>query len=53
MNQFDHHNSTTDIQENILLEMMKQHISNGLSIPYSTNCKRDSIEFYLYKFDLF
>jgi hypothetical protein len=38
MDQVDNNNSTID-QQNIL-EMMEQHISNGLPFQYETNCKR-------------
>ena len=38
MDQVDNHNSTPDNHH--ILEMMKQHISNGLPYQYTTNCKK-------------
>jgi hypothetical protein len=38
--QNNNNNSTTDFQQNSILEMMKQHISNGLPFQYETNCKK-------------
>jgi len=40
MDQVDNNNSRIDFQENVLLEMMKEHISNGLPFQYETNRKR-------------
>jgi len=37
MDQVDNNNSTIDFQQNILMEMMKQHISSGLPFQYETN----------------
>jgi hypothetical protein len=45
MDQLDNHHSTA---ENHLLEMMKQHIGNGLPFHYTTNCK-NFIEIYYTK----
>jgi hypothetical protein len=38
MDQVDN-SSSTDLPQNLFLEMMKQHISNGLPFQYPTHCK--------------
>jgi hypothetical protein len=48
MDQVDNNNSTIDFQENVLLEMMKEHISNGLTFQYETNRKRFNSNYFIY-----
>jgi len=48
MDQVDNNNSTIDFQENVLLEMMKEHISNGLPFQYETNRKRFNSNYLIY-----
>ena len=51
MDQLDSYNSTLDFQQNMILDMMKQHISTGLPFQYTSNRKR--FLFDLIDIDLF
>jgi hypothetical protein len=53
MDQLDNNNSTIDFQQNMLLEMMKQHISSGLPFQYETNCKRFNSNYSVYSISFY